>query len=106
MDCASSPTTVRPRPARAQREHDLALQPVGVLIFVDQEMIEAAGDFGGDFGLLHHLREIEQEIVVIEHVLALLGLDIGGEQIAQGLFETRAPGEMLAQRSRRGSRGC
>ena len=61
-------------------------------------MIEAGGDFGRDIRLLHHLREIEQEIVVIEHVLALLGLDIGGEQIAQSLLMAGAPGKMLAER--------
>ncbi len=64
---------------RAQREDDLGLEAVGVLIFVDQQMVEAARYFGRDVRLGEHLREIEQQIVVIEHRLALLGLDIGGE---------------------------
>ena len=85
-------------PARAQGEHDLPLQAIGVLIFVDQQMVETTGDFAGDALLLHHLREIEQEIVVIEHVLTLLGLDIGRKQGAQRLFEIGAPGKMVGQR--------
>ena len=35
-------------PRGPQRQHDLALQRVGVLVFVDQQMIEARGDLGGD----------------------------------------------------------
>ena len=68
---------------RLERQQDRGLQPVGVLIFVDQHMIEALANVGGERGLGHHVRPVEQQIVVIEHVLALLGLDIGGEQRAQ-----------------------
>ena len=96
----------QPAPARAQRQHDLALQAIGVLIFVDQQMIETAGDLGGDVRLLHHLREIEQEIVVIEHALALLGLDVGCEQAAQRLLEAGAPREVSAERLGERARGC
>ncbi len=70
-------------PVRLQPEQDRGLQPVGVLIFVDQHVVEAPGEVGGDRGLAHHLRPVEQQVVVIEHVLALLGLDIGGEQRLQ-----------------------
>ena len=61
---------------RPQRQQHRGLELVGVLIFVDQHVIEARGDFLGDRGLLHHVRPIEQEVVVIEHVLLLLDLDI------------------------------
>ena len=49
-----------PPPVWAQGEHDLRLQRVGVLVFVDEQMIEAGGDFRGDLGLRQHLGEIEQ----------------------------------------------
>ena len=65
-----------------QGQKDRRLQPVGVLIFVHQHVIEAIRHIVGDGGHSHHLRPIEQQIVVIEHVLALLGFDIGREQSA------------------------
>ncbi len=62
-----------------QRQQDRGLQAVGVLIFVDQHMVEAAADLVGERGLRHGLRPVEQQVVVVEHVLLLLGLDIAGE---------------------------
>ena len=44
MAWASSPTTVTPRPSGLSREEDLGLQRVGVLILVDEHVIEAAAD--------------------------------------------------------------
>ena len=51
----------------------------------------------GDLRLGRHLRPVEQQIVVIEHVLRLLGLDIGGEQLLQFVDPADAPGKDLAQ---------
>jgi hypothetical protein len=82
---------------RAQRQHDLVLQPVGVLIFVDKEMIEAARDLGGDGLNLHHLGEVKEKIVVIEHALALLGFDVPRKERAQILLVRRAPRKMMGQ---------
>ncbi len=83
--------------ARLERQQDGGLQAVGVLIFVDQHMIEAGRELGGDRRIEHHVGPIEQEVVVIQHVLALLGLDIGGEQRPQFVFPVRAPWEGRAQ---------
>ena len=69
------------------------LQAVGVLILVDQDVIEAAADVVGQAGSLDHLRPVEQQIVVIEHVLRLLGLDIGREQLLAARPPIRAPGK-------------
>ena len=80
---------------RLQRQQDRGLQAVGVLIFVDQHMIEAAADFVRDRRIAHHLRPVEQEVVVIEHVLGLLGLDIGREQALQLGRPACAPGIVL-----------
>ena len=73
------------------------MQAVGILIFVDQHVIEAAADLFGDQRVAHHLRPVEQEVVVIEHVLGLLGLDIGREQALQLGRPARAPGIVLAE---------
>jgi heavy metal translocating P-type ATPase/RND family efflux transporter MFP subunit len=81
-----------------QGEQDGGLEAIGVLIFVDENMIEAAADLLGERVVLHHLRPIEQEIIVIEHILRLLRLDIGGEQSAQLVMPARAPGEGAEQR--------
>ena len=70
-------------PAGLQRQQDRRLQAVGVLVLVDQHMVEAAADIVGERRIAHHLRPVEQQVVVIEHVLLLLGLDIGGEQLLQ-----------------------
>ena len=61
-------------------------------------MIEARGDFGRNHGLRQHLGEIEQEVVVIEHVLALLGFDVGAEQRAKRVLVRRDPGKPFADR--------
>ena len=66
-----------------ERQQDRGLQAVRVLILVDQDVIEAAADVVGQAGVADHLRPVEQEVVVIEHVLLLLGLDIGREQFLQ-----------------------
>jgi hypothetical protein len=55
------------------------LQSVRVLIFVDQHVVEAAADIVGQAGVPDHLRPVEEQIIVVEHVLLLLRLDIRRE---------------------------
>ena len=80
-------------PVGLQRQQDRGLQAVGVLIFVDQHMVEAAADVVGERRIAHRLRPVEQQVVVIEHVLPLLGLDIGREQLLQLGCPAGAPGK-------------
>ena len=61
-------------------------------------MVEARRDLRRERRLAEHLGEIEQQVVVIEHALALLGLDVGREQAAQRLFVRRRPGKVPAER--------
>ena len=82
---------------RLERQQDRGLQPVGVLIFVDQHVIEARRDVGRERRLGHHLRPVEQQVVVIEHALLLLGLHIGGEQPPQLGLPLGAPGKERAE---------
>src|SRR6266852_109122 len=60
-------------------------------------MIEAATDILGKSRIAHHLRPVEQQVVVIEHVLALLRLNIGSKQLFKLGGPTRTPRERRAQ---------
>ena len=80
-------------PAGFQRQQDRGLKAVGVLIFVDQDVVEPAADILRQRRLANGLRPIEQQIVVIEDVLRLLGLDIGREQVAELRPPSGAPGK-------------
>ena len=73
------------------------LQPVRILIFINQNMVKATADICGKSRIAHHLRPIEQQIVVIEHVLALLCFDIGGKQLLEFGSPSRTPREGRAQ---------
>jgi hypothetical protein len=46
-------------------------------------MVEATADVCGQAWIAEYLSPVEQEVVVIEHILTLLGLDIGREQLLQ-----------------------
>jgi hypothetical protein len=70
-------------------QQDLRLERVGILILVDQDEIEAGGDVRGERRERHHVRPIEQQIVVIEHVLDLLGLHIASKELTQLLLNVR-----------------
>ena len=54
-------------------------------------MIETAGHIRGDRGLAHHPGPVEQQVIIIEHVLDLLGFHIGAKQIPELGLECRAP---------------
>src|SRR5258708_6693602 len=60
-------------------------------------MVEAAADILGKSVIAHHLRPVEQQVVVIEHVLALLRLNIGGKQLLELGGPPRTPRERSAQ---------
>src|SRR5882672_8232239 len=62
--------------ARLERQQDGSLKTGGVLIFVDEDVIEPPADILGEPRIAHCLRPVEQEIVIIEDVLRLLCLDI------------------------------
>jgi hypothetical protein len=81
----------QPAPVGLELEQDRGLETVGVLVLVDQHMVEPAGDVFCDRRLAHHLRPVEQQIVVVELVLVLLDVEIGGKQRAQLVLPRAAP---------------
>ena len=83
--------------AGLQRQQDRRLQAVRILIFVDQDMVETAADVVGQRRIAHGLRPVQQQVVIIEHVLALLGFDIGREQLLQFGSPSGAPRKRRAK---------
>ena len=51
----------------------------------------------GDRIHLHHLRPVDEQIVVIEHVLPLLGLDIGAKQRLELILPPNTPGKIVCE---------
>jgi hypothetical protein len=78
---------------RLDCQQDARLQRVGVLVFIDQHMREARTEFARDHGLGRHLRPVQKQVVVIEHLLRLFRIDVGAEQQLQIVFPLGAPGE-------------
>ena len=72
-----------PAPSGCQREKDRGLQPVRVLILVNQDVVEIRPHLRGDAGHLYGLAPIQQQIVVIEYVVTLFGGDISGKEAFQ-----------------------
>jgi hypothetical protein len=86
-----------PGSIRLQAQKDAGLQRVGVLVLVDEYVIEKGADVYRQFGDGHQLAPVEQQIIVVEHALLLLGLHVGSEQALQVVPPLRAPGELLGQ---------
>ena len=60
-------------------------------------MVEATADVGSQYRIAHGLRPVEQQIVIVEHVLPLFCLHIGREQFLQLGSPSGAPRKCRAQ---------
>jgi hypothetical protein len=78
---------------RLHAAQDAGLQAVRVLVFVDQQVVEQRPQFRAQFRVARHLGTEQQQVVVVEDVLFLLGVDVGGEQTLELRFPFRAPGK-------------
>jgi hypothetical protein len=85
-----------------QRQQDFGLEPVGVLVLVNEDMVETAADLHCDGWFDHRMAPVQQEVVVIEDVVPLLGHDIGLEQPTKLVRAIRTPRKTLASVSSRG----
>ena len=72
---------------------DAGLQQVCILIFIDQDMVETTADFMRQGAVAHHMCPVKQQVIVIEHVLALFFPRVGGEQRLQFDIPLYAPRE-------------
>jgi len=86
------------RPVRPQRQQDLGLEPIGVPVLVDQEVVETAADLPRNNGFGHRMAPVQQEVVVIEDVVLLLGHNIGLKQTTKLGWPIGAPGKTLGKR--------
>jgi hypothetical protein len=68
-------------------------------VFINQDVVEAATDVVGKTGIANRLSPVEQEVVVIEHVLALLRFDVSCEQLLQFGLPGGAPGKLVPSTS-------
>jgi hypothetical protein len=73
----------KPRAIGCQRQKNIGLQPVGVLIFIDEDVVEPRPHLRGDGGNPGGFAPVQQQIVVIEHVVALFGSDISSKKPLQ-----------------------
>jgi len=86
------------RPVVAQRQQDLGLELIGVLVLVNEDMVETAADLRCDGWFGHRVAPVEQEVVVIEDIVPLLGHDIGLEQPTKLVWPIGTPGKTLGER--------
>ena len=86
-----------PRAVRLQRLENLRLQLVGVLILIHQHVIEMRADMLRQARLGHHDVPVQQQIVVVEQVAALLLLHVCPIQPRQIRFPLRTPRILLLE---------
>jgi len=77
---------------RLHPQENRRLQAVGVLVLVDEHVIEARANFPTQAGVRNHDRPVQQQVVVVEDVLRLLRFDIGIEELLELRLPLGAPG--------------
>ena len=97
MAWASSPTQVTPVPSGRSRLDDVGLQRVGVLVLVHEHVVEARAHAGAAGRVGEEPAPEQQQVVVVQDLLLLLGVRVRGEQLREALFGRQAPGERRAQ---------
>ena len=88
---------------RLQGRENLRLQAVGILVFVHQHVVEALAHRLGAGRILHEQMPVEQQVVVVQQQLPLLGLDVSAKQSFQLRAPLRAPWILVGQGVLQGS---
>ena len=94
------------RAVRLQAEQDPGLERVRVLVLVDQHVVEALLNRPGQLRLHHQVVPVEQEVVVVEHVVRLLVSDVGAKQRPQLVGPLATPRERAAEHLLQGIAGA
>ena len=84
-------------PLAAQGAQDVALNGVGVLIFVDQDVVEHLGELFADAVRLGQSLPVVQQIIVIEHLPCELALRVGLEDRSDAVDVLSTPGKLHVQ---------
>ena len=69
-----------------QQRDDVGLQGVGVLVFVDQHVVEALAHARAGRRVGEQAAPEEQQVVVVEHLLLLFGVGVAGEELREVLL--------------------
>ncbi len=85
------------RAVRAQQADDVGLQRVGVLELVHEHVVETLAHAGAAGRVGEQAAPEEQQVVVVQDLLLLLGVGVGGEELGQALLGGQAPGEGRVQ---------
>ena len=81
-----------------QRCKNIGLQPVRVLVLVDQYMVEPRTDLQGKLFFCDEMTPVQQQIVIVEYLALLLAHDVMSEQFAQLFLPIEAPGVTILER--------
>ncbi len=81
----------QPPAVRFQRSEYPRLQQVGVLVFVDENVIERSADFAGKVLFADQVTPVQQQVVVIERLGCLLAHNVMTEERTQFLLPLGAP---------------
>ena len=84
-------------PIGLERNQYLRLEAIGVLILVDEDVIETRPHFAGQRRVPRGLRPVQEQVVIVENVLRLLRRRVAGKELPQLVFPMRAPGEGASQ---------
>ena len=80
-----------------ERVNDVALQAAGVLVFIDQNMVEIFGQALRQCGCLHHHMPVKQQVIEIQAAVFLLAADVFAIQLGQVRLPFEAPRELLLE---------
>ncbi len=87
----------QPRVPQTQARDDVDLQPVHVLVLVNQHVIEVLGDHRADYIIREQCVPIQQQVIEIEHPESTLAQAVGAEDRGERLPVLPAPGKAFGQ---------
>ncbi len=80
-----------PGAVRTHRVQDLPLQPVRVLVFIHENVVEMRAHVLREARVAHHRVPVEQQVVVVEDVAKLLALDVPAIELGEVRLPLHAP---------------
>ena len=78
-----------------QSKQDISLDPVGVLVLVNEHVIEPAAYRRGELLLSDEMSEVQQQVVVVQRLHFELALDVASIKRPELLLPVRTPRESL-----------
>jgi len=85
------------RPGPTQVSHDVHLQPVDVLVLIDQHVLEALSDQRADDLVGRERAPVQQQVIEIEHAERPLARAVAAKDLRERLVMLLAPRERFGQ---------